>query len=147
MMSRLDVREHNAFPLGDYGIVFLSNPKSLETEKHKVWVQVVLQQAEIAIARAQAVENLKESQTRYKALFNRTNDAVFIIGLDMIHLAVNQQAADMLGYKVDELIGMPAQQIVAPEEWEHTVERREILNQGEIPPIYQRTFIKKDGLS
>ncbi len=145
MMSRIDVRDHNAFPLGKYGIVFLSNPISTDSEKHKAWVQIILQQAEVAIARVQAVDKLKESRTRFQALFERTNDAVFILSTDLIHLMVNQQAADMLGYSVDELTGMPAKHVVAPEEWKNTKSRRKTLDRGEIPPIYRRTFIRKDG--
>ena len=145
MMLRLNVRDHNAFPLGDYGILFLSNPSTNDSEKHKAWIQIILQQAKIAITRIQAVEDLKASQVRYQALFDRTNDAIFIIGLDMIHLAVNQQAANMLGYTVDELVGMHAQHVVAPEDWVDTQGRKEMLDRGEIPPIYRRTFIAKNG--
>ena len=46
---------------------------------------------------------------------------------------------------MDELIGMHVHQVVAPEEKKHTQERKRMLDRGEIPPIYRRTFIKKDG--
>jgi diguanylate cyclase (GGDEF)-like protein/PAS domain S-box-containing protein len=145
LITRLDVQEHNAFPLGEFGILFLSNPKTIDTHKQKSWVQIILQQAEVALTRIQTIEELKNSKARYQALFNRTNDAIFIISLDMVHLSVNQQAADMLDYTIDELVGMHASQIVAPEEWQNTQNRKKILDRGEIPPLFRRTFIKKDG--
>jgi diguanylate cyclase (GGDEF)-like protein/PAS domain S-box-containing protein len=145
LMQRLDVRQHNAFPLGKFGILFLSNPQQTDTAEHKTWVHTILQQAEVAIARVQAVDALMESEARYRALFERTTDAVFIISLDLVHLAVNQQAADMLGYTIDELVGMPINQVVSAEDWQDTKVREADLRRGVIPPIYQRTFIKKDG--
>jgi diguanylate cyclase (GGDEF)-like protein/PAS domain S-box-containing protein len=145
MMKRLAIQQHDAFPLGEYGIIFLSNPNNTTNDEHRTWINLILQQAHVAIARAQAIESLKESEKRYRALFERTNDTVLIISLDMTILAVNQQAADMLGYSVEELIGMPLIEIVAPEEWDDTLAKETKLRLGEIPPVYTRTFIRKDG--
>ena len=50
----------------------------------------------------------------YQALFDQTNDAVFIIALSGKYLSVNRKAADMLGYTVAELVNMSMAQVVAP---------------------------------
>ncbi|MDM8542752.1 PAS domain S-box protein [Desulfococcaceae bacterium HSG9] len=88
---------------------------------------------------------LLESEQRYRALFENTNDAVFFISLDNIYLDVNQQAADMLGYDIEELIGKSVQNVVAPNEYDNACRRISALVAGLVLPIYERTFRKKDG--
>lgn len=102
--------------------------------------------------RAQVEETLREHDRHYQALFNQTNDAIFIIGPDltigteeMIHYAVNQQAADLLGYTVEELIGMPIRQIVLPETWQETQTVANRLLTHRSVPVYERVMVRKDG--
>ena len=61
----------------------------------------------------QAEDAINEVNKRFRALFEDTNDAVFLFGLDLRHIAVNQQAADLLGYQVDEMIGRSALNLVS----------------------------------
>ncbi len=88
---------------------------------------------------------LRENEQRYRALFERTNDAVFIISLDAVHLAVNQQAADLLGYSVDEMVGMPTQQVIAPYEYPDSQGKLAAILAGESLPVYEQVFRHKDG--
>jgi diguanylate cyclase (GGDEF)-like protein/PAS domain S-box-containing protein len=82
---------------------------------------------------------------RYQALFDRSNDAVFIIDFDQVFRAANQKTSEFLGYEQDELIGMSIQDIIAPEEHQLSQERAKSVIAGDIPPIYERTFVRKDG--
>lgn len=93
----------------------------------------------------EAEEALKANQLRYRALFNRTNDAVFIIGLDKIYVAANHQAANLLGYDVDELIGMSVDQVIIPDEIQDNQNVYESLLAGDTIPIYERTAKGKNG--
>ncbi len=86
-----------------------------------------------------------ENTLRYKALFERSNDAIFLVDFDMVFRAVNQKTTELLGYERDELIGMATHDIVAPDELEQSRQKGELIFGGEIPPIYERTFIRKDG--
>ena len=90
-------------------------------------------------------DTLREREQRFRSLFERTNDAVFFISLDGVHLAANRQAADMLGYTVDELVGMSVQDIVAPREYADAQDGIAALLAGESLPVYERVFLKKDG--
>jgi PAS domain S-box-containing protein len=96
-------------------------------------------------ARQQAEEVLRQNEQRYRALFERTNDAVFILDLEGTHLAVNQQAANMLGYTPDELVGMSFRRVVAPQELAGSRGKLKSLLHGESLPIYERMFVRKDG--
>ena len=84
-------------------------------------------------------------ESLYRALFEQTNDAVFIIGLDLRYIAVNSQAAEMLGYEIDELIGMSVSDIVALETHSEGATSSSFETIGAGQPIYERTFRRKDG--
>jgi len=107
--------------------------------------QAEVQSQRDAAERAVALEQLRENEQRYRALFERTNDAVFILSLDKVHLAVNQQAADLLGYTVDELVGMTTEQVVVPREHPQAEKRVADLLAGRSLPVYERIFLRKDG--
>jgi PAS domain S-box-containing protein len=95
--------------------------------------------------RRRAEEQLKEREQRYRALFENTNDAVFILSLDMVHLEVNQRAADLLGYTIEELLGVPVRDVVAPGEYPDSQRVIRALLAGEQVPVYERLFRRKDG--
>jgi PAS domain S-box-containing protein len=88
---------------------------------------------------------LQEKEQRYRALFECTTDAVFVISLDGVHQLVNQQAADLLGYMVEELVGMPTSRIVVPDEYPDSQQRLAALLAGQSMPVHERTFRRKDG--
>jgi PAS domain S-box-containing protein len=48
----------------------------------------------------------------YRALFNQTGESVFIIDMDLHYITANQQALDLLGYKKEELIGLPVSAVM-----------------------------------
>ena len=96
-------------------------------------------------ARRQAEEALQENELRYRALFERNNDAVFIFGMDQKLLTANQQAADLLGYTLDEMLGMSVSQAVVPSEYADTDSKLHAMLAGESIPLYERTFRRKDG--
>jgi PAS domain-containing protein len=53
----------------------------------------------------ETLRSARFSQGRYQSLFDHTNDAVFLIDMNMRYIDANQTAADMLGYTRDELVG------------------------------------------
>jgi PAS domain S-box-containing protein len=48
----------------------------------------------------------------YRSLFDQTGESVFIIGMDLHYITANQQALDLLGYKKEELIGLPVSAVM-----------------------------------
>lgn len=88
---------------------------------------------------------LWEGERRYRALFEGSNDAIFILDLEGVHVTANQRAAELLGYEVDELIGMSFKQVTVPEQHSDAKSKLEALQAGTVLPIYERTFQRKDG--
>jgi PAS domain S-box-containing protein len=90
-----------------------------------------------------AEEEKKEAEFRYRSLFEQSHDAIFILDLQGAHLAVNQRAADMMGYAIEEMRGLSFNETSA-----EVLKSREVIQQllnGEHIPLYERLFKKKDG--
>jgi formate hydrogenlyase transcriptional activator len=58
---------------------------------------------------------LQDSERRYRTLFEKANDAIFLETEDDDIIAVNQRACDLLGYSREELLAMKVPDLQAPE--------------------------------
>lgn len=87
----------------------------------------------------------RENEGRYRSLFDHTNDAVFLIDTNLVYLDVNKQAADMLGYKQEELNGKPIYEVIAPTEVAAMKANFSRLEREGMIPLFERTMIRKDG--
>lgn len=91
------------------------------------------------------VSEVREAKKRYYALFEQSNDAVFILDLNGRHIQINQRAADLLGYTIKELTNMTFLDIVIGTEVQHSQNVLERLLAGERVPPYERVFRHRDG--
>jgi PAS domain S-box-containing protein len=60
-------------------------------------------------------DTLRHGERRYRALFEKANDAIFLETEDDDIIAVNQRACELLGYSRDELLAMKVSDLQAPE--------------------------------
>jgi PAS domain S-box-containing protein len=65
--------------------------------------------------RKEGEEKMRESEHRYKILFDSTNDAIFIHDMGGKFLEANQVACERLGYSREELLRMTPTDINSPE--------------------------------
>ncbi len=65
--------------------------------------------------RVRAEQALRESEARYRALFERANDAIFIENREDRIVDVNHRACELLGYTREELLQMRIPDLIAPE--------------------------------
>ena len=93
--------------------------------------------------RKQAEEARNEAELRYRALFEQSHDAIFILDFAGRHSAVNQRAVELLGYSREELLKLSAHEISAEPTQSQEFLRR--LIGGEQIPLYERLLRKKDG--
>jgi PAS domain S-box-containing protein len=96
----------------------------------------------------QAQKALAESEQRYRQLFEKAGEAVFVLRLQMdgdaCIVQANQAAAEMHGYSVEELIGMPIAKLNAPEAAEGFMQRNQRMLSGEW--IHEEvSHVKRDG--
>src|SRR5262249_19692925 len=65
--------------------------------------------------RRRTEQALQTSESRYRALFENANDAIFLENEDDDIVAVNQRACELLGYSREELLSMKVPDLQAPE--------------------------------
>ncbi|MHA1637833.1 MAG: PAS domain S-box protein, partial [Candidatus Thorarchaeota archaeon] len=88
---------------------------------------------------------VRNEEDQFRALFEKSNDGIFILALDGSILRCNQRAADILGYTISELVGRRVGENAAPEEKEDSLRKKdEVITTGNTL-IYERTHIRKDG--
>ncbi|MDM8527288.1 SpoIIE family protein phosphatase [Anaerolineales bacterium HSG24] len=88
---------------------------------------------------------LQHSEKKYRTLVDNIQDGVFLIDEGKLFFT-NDAFADMIGYTVEEVIGMHIKQIVAPEDWSMVAKRYQQRIAGEdVPPEYEFHLLHKDG--
>jgi diguanylate cyclase (GGDEF)-like protein/PAS domain S-box-containing protein len=91
----------------------------------------------------QEINQREKAERRYRALFEQSHDAVFILDFKGRYREANQRAADLLGYSVEELLQLTALDITAQKK--ETIEILARLVLGEHIPLYEDVFFRKDG--
>ena len=91
-------------------------------------------------------EALKASEKRYRSLFDLSHDGVVFVGLNGPVEEANPAYLDMLGYELDELVGMTYQQLTPPR-WaamEADIVAEQLLQRG-YTDEYEKEYIRNDG--
>ncbi|ANE48721.1 hypothetical protein SY83_04190 [Paenibacillus swuensis] len=94
--------------------------------------------------RTRMEEQLKESEQRYKSLFDHNPAAVYSMNLNGDYLTANANLERITGYSLEELIGMYWGPIVHPKDLAKTQYHFGKATEG-IPQSYDLTIIHKDG--
>ena len=90
-------------------------------------------------------EALRESEERYRAVFDNAGIGIDLLDRDGRILQVNQSLSDMLGYSEEELRQLTFQDITYPEDTEVSKSKLEALMAGEID-FYrlEKRYLRKD---
>ena len=91
-------------------------------------------------------EALKASEKRYRSLFDLSHDGVVFVGLNGPIEEANPAYLAMLGYDLDELVGMTYQQLTPPrwEAMEAEIVAEQVISRG-YTDEYEKEYIRKDG--
>ncbi len=101
-------------------------------------------QHEIA-ERKRAEEALRESERRYRDLYEGITDAVLVHDFEGKILDANRIACERLGYAYDELVGMRVRDIITSEFTDLTLERVQQVIAGTTPQLFESAYCTKDG--
>lgn len=86
---------------------------------------------------------LKESEERYRSLFEDSKDAIYVSEVDGRIAEVNEAAVELFGYRRDEMVGLDARELyVDPEDrrrWQELMARKGAVKDFEV------RLKKKDG--
>lgn len=92
----------------------------------------------------QTEKNLKESEQRYRSLFENNIDAVLTFDLEGNFIEVNVATELLTGYSSDELIGTSFKPLIVPEEQANTYDMFNKAIQG-YPNHYETVIFNKHG--
>jgi len=100
----------------------------------------------VAVEKAALGEESKRAGERYRELFEKAHDAIWVQDSKGNIQAANQAVADYTGYSLKELIGMPVTVLLRPEGLELARDiRRKLLAGEEVNQPYEQKVERKDG--
>ena len=110
------------------------------------FVSSVLRNSNELEQRRQLVDELRESEARFRGAFHASSLGMALTTLDGNFVQVNDRLADMLGYTVDELSVLGVRGITHPDDLGVDVERGRQLRNGEIDSYRrEKRYLRKDG--
>jgi len=95
--------------------------------------------------RKRANESLKESEERYRELFENANDIIYVHDLYGNFISVNETGLKVFGYEREETLKLNLLQIVAPSDLEHAKNQIEAKIAGVPSSNYEIKCLRKDG--
>ncbi len=96
--------------------------------------------------RIRAEEKLRESEQKYRGLFENSADAIFIVDIETgIILDANQQAAQLTGHSHQKLVGMHQSRLHPGERAEYYKEKFQELIKNQLSFDLEAEVAKKDG--
>jgi PAS domain S-box-containing protein len=102
-------------------------------------------EAELRAARAYE-RQLKESEARFRAVFERSDAGIAIWGTDFVYLAVNDAMCRLLGYDAEEIVGKRKVTDDQPPDDEVGAQLAEKIRRGELRSnIRDRPLVGRDG--
>lgn len=89
---------------------------------------------------------LRESEERYRTIFEQGPLAITLVDLDYRYIKVNARMCELVGYTEDELYQLTFADVTYPEDIDIDVELADKVFRGEIP-FYQieKRYVRKDG--
>ena len=93
----------------------------------------------------EAEQALSQSQALYRVLLDNSRDGVFLIQRGKVKFA-NEAMSQMLGYPIDELVGMDYMRLVDPEFHAAQAERKQAREGGSRDQqLYEMLLVRRDG--
>jgi PAS domain S-box-containing protein len=116
------------------------------TAEELQFLQLLGDEAALAIERARLIEELRESEKRYRGLFENANDAIVTLTIEGIVTSVNRGLEVVLGWSRKELIGEHYRKLTTPAAVAVAEERiRRTLAGERLPSIFETEMVRKDG--
>jgi PAS domain S-box-containing protein len=134
---------------GSLGVLMVDNLRSkrLLTQSDMSLLIGIASQIAVSITNAISFQKLQQSEEKYRLHFENVSDVVFSIGPDFRIVSVSPSVENAVGYKPEELIGKPLQDlnILAPEYLELAISDTMRVLAGERIASSLYEFVTRDG--
>ncbi len=126
-------------------LCILSRSKKKFTMEEEQLLILIGSELGVAMERASLSEEKERVGRRYRELFVRAHDAIWMQDLEGRILAANQAAADLTGYGGEEGLGTNVARFLTPSALELAREvRRKLLSGIEVEQPYEQRVIRRD---
>ncbi len=144
--TRLGLESYLGIPLRNsqgkvIGSLCVLDDKPMPVESRTI-IRIFAARAGAELERLQAERALKESEERYRTLFESSNDAILVTSNDQI-LAANPEACRVLGRTEEELTQIGNYAIIDKTDSQWNVAMEERIRAGKFKG--ELTFVAKDG--
>ncbi|HEY7239151.1 MAG TPA: PAS domain S-box protein, partial [Burkholderiales bacterium] len=100
----------------------------------------------LAALQAQTGDALRDSEARFRAIFELAAVGIALRGLDGRWLRVNQKMCEILGYPREELVTLSSVDLTPPDERDAAIEYNERMMRGEVSTYSrEKRYLRKDG--
>ena len=100
----------------------------------------------VAVEKAALAEESRRAGERFRELFEKAHDSIWLQDTEGKIINANQATADYTGYELDEIIGEDVSKFLRSEGLELAREvRRKLLSGEDIEQPYEQKVIRKDG--
>ena len=129
-LSNGEIRDVNVYS----GTIIINDEKLLYSIIHDITRQMEAENA------------LRESEERFRLIFNQSPIGDTIIDLDYHPLRVNNAFSKMLGYSKEELLSIDFAEYTHPEDLEDNLKQLQLLREGKFDYLeMEKRYIRKDG--
>jgi PAS domain S-box-containing protein len=127
-------------------LCILSHSKKKFTREEEQLLILIGSELGVAMERASLSEEKERVGRRYRELFVRAHDAIWMQDLEGRIMVANQAAADLTGYGGEEGLGTNVARFLTPSALELAREvRRKLLSGVEVEQPYEQRVIRRDG--
>ncbi len=125
--------------------IFLPNGESIQ---HREAIETLASYVSVLLHRRQVQNQLKQSEERYREIFEGSRDGFVMVDTEGKIIDANQAYCEMLGYTLEELKNLDNFYSITPKKW-HKWEKDEIwdkkLMKNGYSGVYEKEYIKNDG--
>jgi PAS domain S-box-containing protein len=146
--------------LEEHGVVYGFEHEAFRRDGSKIWIsvnarairddrgQVLYYEGTVldTTDRRQAQEDLRESEERYRELFENSRDAIYVHDLGGRYVSVNHAAEKLTGFRRDEILGKQYSNFVAPRNLKDA--RENFCRKLDVPveTTYEAEVVCKNGV-
>ncbi len=127
-----------------FGLHQCSQPRIWSGEDQRLFKEISRRIAD-ALSSLLFLQNLRESEKRYRTLFEQAGDAIFLINLDNTIRDANHRACEMLDLSKKELLNRNYLDFVHPNHHRNSKIKKSGLQAGKKYDSYEKEFLRKSG--